>query len=91
MKRQRQLLKIFLLLSFCLLFVTEAAGTGQATLNLSPEEKTFIAEAGVIQAASLEGIAPLQYSGAKGEVKGISKRVLERVSEMTGLVFEYRL
>lgn len=91
MKRQKRLLTFFLLLSLCPLFVTEADGTDQTTLNLSPAEKAFIAEAGVIQAASLEGIAPLQYSDAKGEVKGISKRVLERISEMTGLVFEYKL
>lgn len=91
MKRQKRFLRILLWLSLCLLFVTEAVGTDQNTLNLSLEEKAFIGEADVVQAASLDGAAPLQYTDAKGEVRGISKRVLEKISEMTGLVFEYRL
>ncbi len=35
--------------------------------------------------------APIQYTDSKGEVQGISKRVIDQVSDMTGIVFEYKL
>lgn len=63
----------------------------EAQLYLTQEEKDYIAEAGTLKAISINGVAPIQYTDAKGEIRGISKRVLEEISNMTGLVFQYKL
>lgn len=67
-----------------------ALSKGQG-INLSQEEIDYIRRAGVIKAVSIAGVAPLQYLNSKGEVQGISWRILEEISGMTGLVFEYKL
>jgi two-component system sensor histidine kinase EvgS len=54
-------------------------------------ERDYIANSTVIKAAGVDGIAPLSYIDDNGEVQGIFYRVLNRISEMTGLVFECRL
>ncbi|NLC40505.1 MAG: hypothetical protein GX763_06270 [Clostridiaceae bacterium] len=62
-----------------------------AQLLFTQDEQDYIDNVGVIRAVSLEGSAPLQYAGKKGEIKGISIEVMEKISEITGLVFEYHL
>lgn len=54
-------------------------------------EREYIANAKVLKASSNDGAAPLHYTDSNGEIKGISINVLEEISEMTGLVFEYHL
>lgn len=68
-----------------------AAVKVEAQPALTREEQDYVKEGNIIQAVSLDGAAPLQYSDANGEVRGISKEVLEEISKLTGLVFEYRL
>lgn len=68
-----------------------AAVKVEAQPTLTREEQDYVKEGNIIQAVSLDGAAPLQYSDANGEVRGISKEVLEEISKLTGLVFEYRL
>ncbi|MFW5648507.1 MAG: hypothetical protein ACOCG5_05425 [Candidatus Alkaliphilus sp. MAG34] len=63
----------------------------ETRLLLTNEEKNYIAEAGVLEAISINGVAPVQYTDTKGKIQGISKRVLEEISDMTGLVFRYKL
>ncbi len=55
------------------------------------EEQAYLRSKGVIQAASLEGTAPLQYQNAQGEIKGISINILKEIELLTGLAFEYTL
>lgn len=63
----------------------------EAQVSFTKEEQDYIKNQDVIMAASLPGSAPLQYAGSDGEVKGISKELLEEVSSRTGLIFEYNL
>lgn len=58
---------------------------------MTDEEKAYIARKGVIKAVSLDGGAPIQYIDKKGQVQGISKRVLQEVAAITGLKFEYQI
>jgi two-component system sensor histidine kinase EvgS len=58
---------------------------------LTKEEQDYIDKRNVIKAVSIHGAAPIQYADANGEVKGISKELLDKISSMTGLVFEYQL
>lgn len=58
---------------------------------LTREEQDYINRGNIIEAVSLHGGAPLQYADANGQIKGISKEVLEEITDMTGLVFEYQL
>jgi len=60
-------------------------------LNLTQEEKDYIAKKIVIKAVSVDGGAPLHYIDSKGEIKGIAVSVLDKIADMTGLIFEYRL
>ncbi len=60
-------------------------------LDLTNEEKEYIRTRPVVKAVSVRGGAPIQYEKSNGEVSGISVSVLNRISEMTGLSFEYRL
>ena len=63
----------------------------EAKILLTEAEREYVHQGNVIQAVSLDGAAPLQFSDADGQVQGISKEVLEEVARLTGLVFEYRL
>lgn len=63
----------------------------EAQILLTEAEREYVHQGNVIQAVSLDGAAPLQFSDADGQVQGISKEVLEEVARLTGLVFEYRL
>lgn len=62
-----------------------------AQITLTPQEQDYVNEVQVIKAGSLGGVAPLQYADANGRVKGFFKDFMEEISEMTGLVFDYRL
>lgn len=74
-----------------LFIVIVSAMPVKAQALLTKEELDYIGEGKVIKAVSLHGAAPLQYADANGQVKGITIEVLEEISEMTGLVFEYQL
>lgn len=82
--------KAALLLTSILLMVSFPISV-KAELLLTEEEKAYIAEGNVIKAISLDHAAPLQYTDSHGEIKGIAIKVFEKISEMTGLVFEYEL
>lgn len=51
----------------------------------------YIAQRGVVQAASLDGVAPISYRDADGEAAGIARLVFEEIAGMTGLQFEYMM
>ncbi len=76
----------------CLIFIIGSPINTLAQDSLfTKEEQDYIAASKTIKAASLDGIAPLQYTDKNNEVQGISKRMLEEIAEMTGLAFEYKL
>ena len=63
----------------------------QAREFLTEEEKAYIDEAPVIRAAAGSGAAPLIFADSNGEIQGIAKRVLDEITDITGLVFEYEV
>ncbi len=63
----------------------------QAEISLSQEEKDYLTQVGVIRATGLHGAAPIQYRNSRGEIKGISLSLLEWISDLTGLTFDYNL
>jgi len=58
---------------------------------LTKEEQEYINSRGIIKALSIDGVAPLQYYDANGQVKGISRNILDAISEWTGLNISYHL
>lgn len=75
----------------CLIFTMSSNMTVEANSFLTKEEKAYIEKSPIIKAASLNGVAPIQYTDGNGEIQGISKRVIDKISDMTGLVFECKL
>ncbi|MCK9216668.1 MAG: GGDEF domain-containing protein [Firmicutes bacterium] len=67
------------------------AATAQGQLDLTEEEKDYIARGIVLKGVTIDGVAPLHYTNSDGEIKGITIRILDEISEMTGLKFEYEL
>lgn len=68
------------------------AGPAKAQLvSFNQEELDYIEAAPVLKAVSIDGIAPLSHIDSQGEIVGIGVNILERISAMTGLVFEYEL
>ncbi len=65
--------------------------SAETKLDLTQEEKDYIAKADVIGVVSVDGWAPIQYTDTRGEIRGVSKRVLEEISNMTGLTFQYKM
>lgn len=63
----------------------------EAQTFLTKDELDYIDKGSIIRAVSMHGGAPIQYADTNGEIKGISREVLEEISNMTGLVFEYHL
>lgn len=60
-------------------------------LDLTYEEQEYISKRPAVKAVSVEGAAPIQFRNNKGEIKGISIEVMNIISVMTGLIFEYDL
>jgi len=79
------------MITFCCIILIFSIVSVEAEVSLTLEEKAYIEKSPVIKAASVDGSAPLQFADERGEVQGISKRVLAEISEMTGLMFEYSL
>lgn len=52
------------------------------------EEINYIQDSGVIWVAAIDGAAPLSFADKNGEFQGVFKLVLDRISNLTGLVFE---
>lgn len=79
------------LLIILLLTILSSGIQVSAQSFLTEDELDYITRKNIIKAVSLNGAAPIQYAGSDGQVKGISKEVLDEISHMTGLVFEYQL
>lgn len=74
-----------------MVFILASARPIKAELDLTQEEKDYIKENNVVISVSSEGTAPFQYTNKKGAIRGISPRILEEISKMTGLSFAYKL
>ncbi len=60
------------------------------SLYLTEDERAFIEQIGTLKVAVLRDKAPIQYlDGETGEFRGVSRGVLERIGQKTGLSFEY--
>lgn len=56
---------------------------------LTDQEQAFIKAHPIIRTVTVDGGGPIQYMNAKGELKGISVKVLDEIARKTGLRFEY--
>lgn len=91
MQERRHIFQKAALLLISILLMVSFPISVKAELLLTEEEKAYIAEGNVIRAISIDQAAPLQYTDSRGEIQGIAIKVFEKISEMTGLVFEYEL
>lgn len=73
------------------IFVGIPTATKAKDITFTDEELKYLANAQVLKAASIDGAAPLHYKNSKGEIKGIGIDVLEEISSITGLSFDYYL
>lgn len=62
-----------------------------ATINLTDEEQSYIANRGPVRAVSVDGSGPIQYTDAQGRIRGIAVQILQEIGKRTGLSFEYLL
>lgn len=81
--------KIILVIVFITIILS--AMPVEAQEFLTKEEENYINNRNPIKAVSVDGGAPIQYMGSDGDLKGISKEVLEEISRLTGLSFEHSL
>jgi len=58
-----------------------------ASLNLTPEELSYIKFREPVRAVSVDGTGPIQYTDSKGEIKGVAVDVLKEIEKRTGLSF----
>lgn len=63
----------------------------EAAVSFTQEEELYIAEQDTLKAVTIGGAAPIQYIDSNGEIQGISKEVLNEISDMTGFAFEYEI
>lgn len=78
-------------LFFLFMFLVSGTNSMANELVLTQEEEEYIDNRETIIAASIDGGAPLHYINSKGQITGIAINVLDKISEMTGLIFEYKL
>ncbi|MDX9799582.1 MAG: transporter substrate-binding domain-containing protein, partial [Bacteroidales bacterium] len=83
--------RIITMLIIVTFLITGNVKSVKAEMFLTQEEQTYLSQANLIIAASIDGGAPLHYTDSKGEIKGIAVSVLKEIADMTGLIFEYRL
>lgn len=62
---------------------------GSSRLPLTAEERLYVEEHPVVRAASISGIAPLEYFDENGEPQGIVIELQKEITSRTGLQFEY--
>lgn len=83
---------VALMLAILLYALAGLALPGKAAeVSFTQEELDYINQAAVLKAVSIDGIAPLSYKDAQGDIKGIGVSLLGKISAITGLVFEYEL
>lgn len=81
----------FTIALLCVFFVIAAIPAWASDIAFSQEEKDFLDEGKVLKAVSIDGGAPLHYKDSKGQIKGIAVSVLDEITDLTGIIFEYYL
>ena len=83
--------RTFMLVLAACLFMGFAIPVKAEGIAFTQEEKEYLAEAKVLKAVSIDGVAPHHYRDSKGEIKGIAINVLNEIAKITGITFEYYL
>ena len=78
-------------LTVCVLLILLLQQALFASLALTEEERSYIASRAPVRSVSVDGSGPIQYADSKGEIRGISVRVLEEIENRTGLTFDCML
>lgn len=63
-------------------------GTGLNEFELTKKEQEFVEDHPTLQVLVREGNAPIQYID-NNEVRGVGRDILDKISEKTGITFEY--
>ena len=91
---QRQLRCLFaLFITFTVLFCGAApqafAEDGHSVPSFTEEEQNYISEHGPIKVGYVQDRIPISFKGENGELEGVSRYIFDRVSELSGLKFDY--
>lgn len=73
------------------IFMSFSFNVKAGEVSFTQEEKDFIGKERVLKAVSIDGAAPLHYRDSKGEIRGIAVDVLNEISNISGIDFEYYL
>lgn len=65
------------------------AAAADSAIVLTEEEKAYIAEHPTLKVGFVQDRIPVSFTDENGEFAGISRYILDRVSELSGLTFEY--
>ncbi len=67
----------------------EPAATGSRTPDYTAEEQQFIREHPAVKVGFVQDRIPVSFADKNGEAAGISRYIFDRVSELSGLTFNY--
>ena len=71
-------------------FPTQAAQRGQtAEISFTEEEKAYIDAGTTLKVGYVRDRKPVSFRGENGELAGISRHIFDRISQISGLNFEY--
>ncbi|WP_246058392.1 transporter substrate-binding domain-containing protein [Litorilituus lipolyticus] len=59
-------------------------------IHLTPEEKNFIKNNEFIMMGIVDDLSPIEFIDERGEIKGINRDIAKKISERTGLKFNYK-
>lgn len=93
--KTRLRLFVFILMFFVLLngfnSVLAESDTSEDDSLLTLEEKQYVENNPVVKAGLIDGSAPFSYKNEDGEIQGVFLYVLNNISGITGLTFEYEI
>lgn len=79
-----------MLLCLCMVNASADDETAQTNeISLTDEEKQFVSSHGTLKVGYVQDRIPISFRNKDGEADGISRYIFDRVSEISGLEFEY--
>lgn len=85
----RKLFRLSFLIVLFLGVLLVSVEAESAELLLSEEEQAYVDQAGTLRIGYVQDRIPVSFMNDQGELDGISRAIFDRVSELTGLSFEY--
>lgn len=81
----------FIAVSICLLHICtlEASAAPEGTSVFTEEEQAFIKDHEPLKVGFVQDRIPVSFSDENGELKGITRYILDRIARTSGFTFEY--